>query len=145
MLTGRDLQVNFVWLVLKSKHSLGAQPAVSPLGHATYASQLGSSPMNWISGFQPLFFIFLPWQWVSTKTKFMLSNKKGYSVWSTDVDLKPTAPSFLHPPHLPPPFPKEPQVPQNSLESSKPNHFYPIRKSWLSQLFHSRKKECLDR
>lgn len=51
---------------------------------------------NW--WFSTSVFHFLPpCQWVSTKTKFMLSNKKDYCLkhrW----DLKPTSPSFPQPP-----------------------------------------------
>lgn len=44
-----------VWLALKSKRSLGAQPAASPLGYATYAAALGSAPWTGLVVFNFLF------------------------------------------------------------------------------------------
>lgn len=69
---------------------------------------------------------------------------RGYSVWSTDGDLKPTPSSFPYPPAPTSIFQRTSGTTEHSLGSSKPDRFCPIRKSWLSQLFYSRKKECLD-
>lgn len=139
MLPGRGLQVNCVWPALTSKHKLGAQAAVSPLGDAIDGCGLVSVPMSWIGGLQPPFSPLAVE--LFTKAILMSSSKRGYSIWNIDRDLKPTPSSFPCP--LPPTAFFQGTT-EHNLASPKLDHFRPIGISWLPELSYSRKNECLD-